>query len=82
MSTQQEKIPVKDAIKLPTTKEEWETANMYFHANLDLHSDITDNKNNVLMFQSCIYDYFRLIEKSKDPDHTRNSLFTEYNHLS
>ena len=82
MSPQQEKIPVKDAIKLPTTKEECETANVYFHANLDLHSDIIDNKNEVLMFQSCIYDYFRLIEKSKNPDHTRNSLFTEYNNLS
>ena len=55
---------------------------MYFHANLDLHSDITDIENEVCMFQSCIYDYFKLIDESKDPDHTRNSLFTYYNHLS
>ena len=34
------------------------------------------------MFQSCIYDYFKVIEKSKDPDDTRNSLYIEYNHLS
>ena len=34
------------------------------------------------MFQPCIYDYFKLIDKSKDPDHTRNSIFSEYNHLS
>ena len=39
-------------------------------------------ENEVCVFQSCIYDYFKLIEKSKGPNHTRNSLFTEYNHLS
>ena len=27
-SPQQEKIPINEGIKLPTTKEEWETANM------------------------------------------------------
>ena len=55
---------------------------MYFQANLDLHSEISDIGNKVGVFQSCIYDYFKLIEKSKDPDHTRNSLFTGYNNLS
>ena len=47
-SPQQEKIPVKDGIKLPTTKEEWETANTYFQAILDLHSDITDTEKRSL----------------------------------
>ena len=55
---------------------------MYFHASLDLHNDITDIENEGCVFHSCIYDYFKVIEKSKDPDHTRNSLFSEYNHLS
>ena len=87
-SPQQEKIPVKDGIKLPSKREEWETANIYFHANLDVHSNITDTENEVCVFQSCVYDYFKVIEKSKDPDDTRNSLcplileLTEYNHLS
>ena len=49
---------------------------MYLHANLVLLSVITDIENEVCVFESCIYDYFKLIEKSKDPDHTRNS-FTE-----
>ena len=34
--------------------------------DLDLHSDITD----------------KITDKSKDPDHTRNSFFSENNHLS
>ena len=55
---------------------------MYLHANLVLLSVITDIENEVCVFESCIYDYFKLIEKSKDPDHTGNSLFTEYNHPS
>ena len=55
---------------------------MYLHANLVLLSVITDIENEVCVFESCIYDYFKLIEKSKDPDHTRNSLFTGYNNLS
>ena len=29
-----------------------------------------------------IYDYFKLIDNSKDPEYTWNSLSTEYNHLS
>ena len=75
-------MPVKDGIKLPTKNEEWEIANMYFHAILDLHSDIKAIENEVCLFQSCIYDYFKVIEKSEDPDHTMNFLFTECNHLS
>ena len=55
---------------------------MYFHANLDLHNDITDIENEVCVFQSSIFNYFKVIDKSKDPDHTRNSLFSECNHLS
>lgn len=55
---------------------------MYFNANLDLHSNITKFENKVRMIQSCIYDYFRLIDNNKDPDWTWNSLSTEYNHLS
>ena len=77
-----EKIPVKEGIRLPSIKEEWETANMYFNANLDLQSDITKIENEVLAFQFCIYNYFKLIDKNKDPDYIQNSLFTEYNHLS
>ena len=50
---QQEKVPVKDEIKPPTTKEEWETVNMCFHTKSDLHSDITDIENEVCVFQSC-----------------------------
>ena len=38
-------------IKLPTTKEERQTANMYFHANLDLHSTITNLENEERVFQ-------------------------------
>ena len=68
-------------MNLPTRKEEWETANMYFHANLDLHSEITDIENEVCVFQSCFYNYFK-IDKSKDLDRSRNYLFSEYNHLS
>ena len=45
-----EKISVKEGIRLPSTKEEWETANMYIHANLDLQSDITNIENEVLLF--------------------------------
>ena len=52
---------------------------MYFHADLDLHSNITDIENEVRVFQSCIYDYFKLIDSSKDPEYTSNSLSTEYN---
>ena len=48
---------------------------MYLHANLVLLSVITDIENEVCVFESCIYDYFKLIEKSKDPDHTRNSFY-------
>ena len=81
-SPQQEKITVKHGLKLLNTKEEWQKPNMYFHANLDLHSHITNIENKVCVFQSCVYDYFKLIEKIKHPDHTKNSLFTEYNHLS
>lgn len=55
---------------------------MFFNANLDLHSNITKFENNVRVFQSCIYDYFSLIDNNKDPDWTWNSLSTEYNHLS
>ena len=47
-----------------------------------IHSNITDIENEVCVFQSCIYDYFKINDKSKDPDHTRNSLFSEYNDLS
>ena len=54
---------------------------MYFHANLDLHSEITDIENEVCVFQSCFYNYFK-IDKSKDLDRSRNYLFSEYNHLS
>ena len=79
---QLEKNPVKEGIKLPTIKEEWQTANMFFNANLDLQSNITKFENNVRVFQSCIYDYFSLIDNNKDPDWTWNSLSTEYNHLS
>ena len=68
-------------MNLPTRKEEWETANMYFHANLDLHSEITDIENEVCVFQSCFYNYFK-IDKSKDLDRSRNYPFSEYNHLS
>ena len=53
---------------------------MYLHANLVLLSVITDIENEVCVFESCIYDYFKLIEKSKDPDHTRNSFYW-INHL-
>ena len=55
---------------------------MYFHANLDLHSNINNIKNEVRVFQSCTHDYVKLIGNSKDPDHTCNSLSTEYHHLS
>ena len=55
---------------------------MYFHANLDLHSNITNIENEVRVLQSFIYDYFKLIVNSKNPYHTWNSLSTEYNHLS
>ena len=55
---------------------------MSFNANLDLHSNITKFENNVRVFQSCIYDYFSLIDNNEDPDWTWNSLSTEYNHLS
>ena len=48
---------------------------MYLHANLVLLSDITDIENEICVFESCINDYFKLIEKSKDADHTRNSFY-------
>ena len=34
---------------------------MYFHANLDLHSNITNIENEVRVLQSFIYDYFKLM---------------------
>ena len=34
------------------------------------------------VFQSCIYDYFKYIDNSKDPEYTRNSLYAEYDHIS
>ena len=55
---------------------------MYFHANLDLYINITNTENEVHVFQSCIYNYFILTDNSKDTDYTRNSLSTEYIHLS
>ena len=34
---------------------------MYFHANLNLHSNITKIENEVRVLQSFIYDYFKLM---------------------
>ena len=55
---------------------------MYFHANLDLRSNITNIENEVRVLQSCTHDYVKLIGNTKDPDYTCNSLSTEYHHLS
>ena len=52
---------------------------MYFHANLDLHNDITDIENEVCVFQSSIFNYFKVIDKSKDPDHTNAIIYLDVN---
>ena len=53
---------MKEDTKLLTIKKEWQTANMYFHANVDIHRDITNIKNKLRVFQSCTYDYFKLTD--------------------
>ena len=72
---------MKEDTKLLTTKKEWQTANMYFHANVDIHRDITNIKNKLRVFQSCTYDYFKLTDNYIIYNSTRNSLSAEYNHL-
>ena len=72
---------MKEDTKLLTTKKEWQTANMYFHANVNIHRDITNIKHKLRVFQFCTYDYFKLIDNYIIYNSTRNSLSTEYNHL-
>ena len=73
---------MKKCVELPKKKEEWQTTNIYFHGNLDLQCDITNIENEVSVSQSCIYDYFKLINDSNNPDYTWNFLSRESNHLS
>ena len=73
------KIPLKDGIKLPSSKQEWVTANTYFHQKLNLTDKILDLDCEVDNFHSCIYDYFKSVEKV---DKTPLSEFTELIGLS
>ena len=84
--TYPQKIDVKAGIKLPKTIEEWNAANEYFKATINLSAEITDLNGEVDLFQESIYNYFRDVADRSDVSNTNAetlSLFQmKYNHLS
>ena len=52
-----QKIDVKAGIKLPKTIEEWNAANEYFKATINLSAEITDLNGEVDLLQESIYNY-------------------------
>jgi hypothetical protein len=52
-----QKIEVKAGIKLPKAIEEWNAANEYFEATINLSAEITDLNGEVDLLQESIYNY-------------------------
>jgi hypothetical protein len=81
-----QKIDVKAGIKLPKTIEEWNAANEYFKATINLSAEIIDLNREVDLLQESIYNYFRDVADRSDVSNTNAetlSLFQmKYNHLS
>jgi hypothetical protein len=81
-----QKIDVKAGIKLSKTIEEWNAANEYFKATINLSAEITDLNREVYLLQESIYNYFRDVADRSDVSNTNAetlSLFQmKYNYLS
>jgi hypothetical protein len=81
-----QKIDVKAGIKLPKTIEEWNAANGYFKATINLSAEITYLNGEVDLLQESIYNYFRDVADRSDVSSTNAetlSMFQmKYNHLS
>jgi hypothetical protein len=83
-----QKIDIKAGIKLPKTIEEWNAANEYFKATINLSgsAEITDLNGEVDLLQESIYNYFRDVADRSDVSNTNAetlSMFQmKYNHLS